>query len=130
MIPQLHSKTGTATSKDDDVSHVLVLVRDAASRFAIAAQLREAGYGVTTAATFGVVELLHADSDEFDVLVTAQSFGEMAQFGLPQLARSVRPDLPIVVLERETILGEGVVGIVAAAISRWPIRELPARCLH
>lgn len=130
MTPVVSQHTELGALATEDEPHVLIVIKDVRERYAVASQLLEAGLRVTTAATFGVVEVLLEHSTEFDLLVTAQSFDEMGQFGLPQLARSVQPSLPILVLEFEAARGDGVLKAVHDAIRRWPLRDRPERCLH
>ena len=108
----------------------MIVVKGLRARLAIASQLLEAGFRVTTSGTYGVVELLRDSNVRFDLLVTAQSFDEMSHFGVPQLARSVRPELPILVLEFEAAGGAGVIHAVQGAIQRWPLRQILARQYH
>lgn len=130
MIPAANEQAQPRTLADEDEPHVLIVMKDVRDRYAVADQLLDAGLRVTTAATFGVVEVLLEHSSDFDLLVTAQSFGEMGQFGLPQLARSVQPVLPILVLEFEAARGDGVLSAVRDAIRRWPLRSRPRRRFH
>lgn len=130
MIPTLLGELPPRPRNDEDDYHVLVAVKDARSSQAIARQLHDAGYRVTLTRPFGLVELLEESSDEFDLMVTAQSAGEMAVFGLPQLARSVDPDLPILVLDSEAVRGAGLVAAVRSVIQRWPLRDRPKRAVH
>lgn len=109
---------------------VLLVIGDVRARYAVADQLLDAGFRISIAASYGLVELLLRESTDFDLLITAQSFGEMAQFGLPQLARSVQPDLPILVLEAEAAGGAGVLEAAQDAIARWPMRERAVRLPH
>lgn len=130
MIPGLTDQIPpTAHSTDSDV-HVLIVARDAASRYDIASRLLDAGLRVTTAVTFGVVEVLLEGNDFFDLMVAAQSSDEITQFGVPQLARSVDADLPILVLEFGTANSPAVVDLVNDALSRWPLRDRSSRALH
>lgn len=117
-----------ATAEDDP--HVLLVIGEAQVRYAVADQLLDAGLRVSLAASYGVVEVLLEEAADFDLLVTAQSFGEMAQFGLPQLARSVEPDLPILVIELDAACGPGVLAAVQDALARWPVRDRMARRVH
>jgi hypothetical protein len=123
-----HVEPGPAAAEDEP--HLLVGIHDARARRTVTGQLLDAGFRVTTAATYGLVEVLLANATQFELLVTAQSFGEMGQFGLPQLARSVRPNLPILVLELEAAGGIGVLNAVRDALRRWPLRTRPQRSLH
>lgn len=85
---------------------------------------------VTTAVTFGVVEVLLEGNDVFDLMVTAQSSDEIVQFGVPQLARSVDAELPILVLEFDTANSPVVVDLVNSGLSRWPLRDRSSRAVH
>lgn len=129
MIPALIDQIPLPALPAETDLHVLVVTRDAASRFAIASRLLDAGLRVTTAVTFGVVEVLLEGNDMFDLMVAAQSSDEITQFGVPQLARSVDADLPILVLEFETANSPVVVDLVNSALSRWPLRDR-SRALH
>ena len=130
MIPVAGLGTEPPVLAPEDQPHVLIVIKAADERYTVANQLLEAGFRVTTAATFGVVEVLIEQSTELDLLLTSQSFGEMGQFGLPQLARSIRPELPILVLEFEAARGDGVLRAVRDAIRRWPLRDRLERCVH
>ena len=130
MIPGLLGYVAQPAIPADGDLHVLVVTRDPACRVEIAARLLGAGLRVTTAATFGVVEILRRGVDRFDLMATAQSAEETVQFGLPQLARSVDADLPILVLEMETADSPAVVDLVQGALSRWPLRERSVRAPH
>ena len=130
MIPGLQDYAPLAAIHSDVDQHVLIVTRDAAARYSIANLLLEAGFRVTSAATFGVVEVLLEGSELFDVMVTAQSAEEITQFGLPQLARSIDPDLPILMLEFDTANSPAVVDLVHGALSRWPLRDRVTRALH
>ena len=130
MIPGLIGQIPATAAPADTDFHVLVVARDAASRYAIASRLLDAGLRVTTAVTFGVVEVLLEGNDLFDLMVTAQSCDEITQFGVPQLARSVDADLPILVLEFDTANSPVVVELVNDALSRWPLRDRSSRALH
>ena len=130
MIPGLIDDAPEAAIHSDDDLHVLVVTRDSVARYDVANLLLDAGFRVTTAATFGVVEILLGSSEMFDLLVTAQSAEEITQFGVPQLARSIDPDLPILVLEFDTASSPTVVDLVNGALSRWPLRERESRSLH
>ncbi len=114
----------------EDELHVLLVMKDPDEREAVSSQLQTAGFRVTSTGTYGIVETLLEHSKDIDLLVTSQSFGEMGQFGLPQLARSVQPDLPILVLEFEAARGDGVLKATRDAIRRWPLRERPERLVH
>ena len=130
MIPGLQAYAPPAPVQSDDDLHVLIATRDAATRYSIAHLLLDAGFRVTTAATFGVVEVLLEGSDVFDLMVTAQSAEEITQFGLPQLARSIDPEMPILVLEFDTASAPAVVDLVHGALSRWPLRDREIRASH
>lgn len=130
MIPALGQQAQPCPLADEDEPHILVVINDVQERYAVADQLLDVGLRVTTAAAFGLVEVLLEHATDFDLLVTAQSFGEMGQFGLPQLARSVQPALPILVLEFETARGDGVLNAVRDAIRRWPLRTRLTRRFH
>ena len=130
MIPGLHDYAPLAAAPSADDTHVLVVTRDAGARYSIANLLLDAGFRVTTAATFGVVEILLDGSEMFDVMVTAQSAEEITQFGVAQLARSMDAEMPILVLEFETAASPAVVELVNGALSRWPLRERESRALH
>lgn len=130
MIPGLPDLLSLPAVQSDADLHILVVARDAKSRYSIADMLLDAGLRVTTAATFGVVEVLLEGSDVFDLMVTAQSAEEITQFGVPQLARSIDPDLPILVVEFDTANSPAVVDLVNGALSRWPLRERADRAVH
>lgn len=130
MIPGLNAHAPFAAIQADDDLHILVVTRDPAARYSVANLLLDAGFRVTTAATFGVVEILLEGTEKFDLLVTAQSAEEITQFGVPQLARSIQPDLPILVLEFDTANSPAVVDLVNGALVRWPSRERENRALH
>lgn len=130
MIPGLLNFAPPAALHSDDDLHILVVTRDTATRYSVANLLLDAGFRVTTTATFGVVEVLLEGGDMFDLMVTAQSAEEMTQFGVPQLARSIDPDVPILVLEYDTASSPAVVDLVNEALSRWPLREREGRALH
>ncbi len=123
-----HSPLGPLEGEEEP--HILIVIKDSDDRYAVAGQLLEAGFRVTTAGAYGVVEVLLEHSTELDLLVTSQTFGEMGHFGLPQLARSAQPDLPILVLEFEASRGDGVLKAVRDAIRRWPRRARLERQLH
>ncbi len=130
MIPSLAGEVPARPRTEDDQYHVLVVVKDSKSSQAVAQQLEAANFRVTLTQAFGLVELLAESADDFDLMVTAQSSGEMASFGLPQLARSVDADLPILVLDSETVRGTGVMSAVRTVIQRWPLRDRPLRAIH
>lgn len=109
---------------------ILVVTRDAASRSVISNRLLDAGLRVTTAATFGVVELLLGASEAFDLMIIAQSSEETTLFGVPQLTRSIDADLPILVVDFETVDSAVLVELVEDAVLRWPHRERACRALH
>lgn len=128
MIPATHGRPLAASPADDGIYSVLVVIKDVRSRSALVRQLEAAEFRVTVSSAFGLGDALHAHS--FDVLVTTQSAGEMARFGLPQLARSFNPALPIVVLDSDVAGGEGLIGAVRDAVQRWPLRSRRPRRLH
>ncbi len=130
MIPGLHDYVPLAPVQPEDELHVLIATRDANTRYSIANLLLDAGFRVTTAATFGVVEILLEGGEMFDLLITAQSAEEITQFGVPQLARSIAPEMPILVLEFETANSPVVVELANGALSRWPLRDRESRALH
>ena len=130
MIPFTAELIAEPSPAVRDEPHVLLVIGDTRARYGVADQLLDAGFRISMAATYGLVEVLLQNSADFDLLVTAQSFGEMAQFGLPQLARSVQPDLPILVLEAEAADGAGVLEAAQDAIARWPMRERALRLYH
>lgn len=109
---------------------ILIVVRQPAERDVIARRLLDAGLRVTAAATFGVVETLLQDRAAFDLMVIAQSSEETTLFGMPQLARSIDPELPILVLEFGTTNSAAVVEMVRGALTRWPMRERSVPVLH
>jgi CheY-like chemotaxis protein len=113
-----------------DEPHVLVVIENPSARYAVADQLLDAGFLISVASSYGLVEVLLQSSTDFDLLVTAQSFGETAQFGLPELARSVQPELPILVLVAEAAGGAGVREAAQDAIARWPMRDRAPRLCH
>ena len=125
----LRTVSAPALPADDD-PHVLIVVKDVRARFSLASRLLEGGFRVTSCGTYGMVEVLLDSAVDYDLLVTAQSFDEMAQFGAPQLARSMQPDLPILLLEADAAHGAGLVHAVQRAITRWPLRERPERRIH
>lgn len=130
MIPGLLDYAPPAARQADNDLHVLIVARDALARYSVANLLLDAGLHVTTAATFGVVEVLLGGIEPFDLLVTAQSAEEITQFGVPQLVRSIAPDMPILVLEFDTADSPAVVDLVSSALSRWPLRDRETRALH
>ncbi len=130
MIPGLFDSLQPPAMPAESDVHVLVVARDAASRYEIASRLLDAGLRVTTAVTFGVVEVLLEGNNIFDLMVAAQSSDEIVQFGVPQLARSVDQDMPILVLEFDTANSPAVVDLVNSALLRWPLRERSTRALH
>jgi CheY-like chemotaxis protein len=130
MTPVIAPQTDQGPLDGEEEPHVLIVIKDAANRCQVESQLLEAGFRVTTAGAYGIVEVLLEHSTELDLLVTSQSFGEMGHFGLPQLARSAQPDLPILVLEFDAARGDGVLNAVRDAIRRWPRRGRPERKLH
>lgn len=130
MMPLVADRAQPVAAATDDEPHILIVVKEVRSRYAVANLLLDAGFRVTTAATYGVVEVLGGKSAEFDLFVTAQSFGEMGQFGVPQLVRSMQPELPILVLEFEAAHGAGVINAVRDAIRRWPLRDRPTHRVH
>jgi CheY-like chemotaxis protein len=130
MILGIQDYAPLAAAHSDDDWHVLVVTRDPAARYSIASLLLDAGFRVTNAATFGVVEILLNGSEMFDVMVTAQSAEEITEFGVAQLARSIDPDLPILVLEFDTANSPVVIELVNSALSRWPLRARENRALH
>ena len=130
MIPAVTQQAELGMLAPEEEPHVLVVIKHVQSRYAVASQLLEAGFRVTTAGSFGLVEVLLEHSTELDLLVTAQSFDQMGQFGLPQLARSMQPELPILVLEFDAAAGAGVLRAVRDAIRRWPRRTRMERQLH
>ena len=130
MIPGLHDYAPLAAALSADDTHVLIVTRDAGARYSIANLLIDAGFRVTTAATFGVVEILLEGNEVFDVMVTAQSAEEITQFGVAQLARSIDAEMPILVLEFETAASPAVVELVNGALSRWPLRDRESRAIH
>ena len=113
-----------------DCYHVLVVIKHADLRRAVIDQLRQATLRVTTVPTLDLVDILSDSGQSFDLLVTAQSPDEMAQFGLPQLARSVRPALPILLLDTEAARGSGTALAAIGTIAHWPVPERQPRRLH
>ena len=111
-------------------AHVLLVVQSQAARYALADQLLDAGYRLTLASSFGMADLLIEEAAGIDLLVTAQPMRELDHFGLPQLARAVRPELPILVLEEETVGGPGVLDAVKRIMRRWPMRDWAAPVLQ
>lgn len=107
-------------------AHVLLVVQNQKVRYALADLLLDAGFRLTLASSYGLADLLVNESTGIDVLVTAQPMQEMGEFGLAQLARAVRPDLPILVLEEETAGGAGVLDAVQRMMRRWPMRDWAA----
>lgn len=130
MIPGLHDYAPVAAAPTGDDLHILIATRDAGTRYSIADLLLDAGFRVTTAATFGVVEILLEGSAMFDLMVTAQSAEETSQFGVPQLARSMDADMPILVLDADTANSPAILELVNAALSRWPLRDRESRVFH
>lgn len=130
MTPALQNHAPPAATHADEDCHILIVTRDVSTRFAVANLLLEAGFCVTTAATFGVVEILLENGDMFDLMVTAQSAEEITQFGVPQLARSIDPDMPILVLEIGTAHSPAIVDLVNGTLSRWPLRDRKGLALH
>src|SRR3954470_13039380 len=104
-------------------AHVLLVVPNQKARYVLADRLLEAGFRLTLASTYGLADVLVGESGGVDLLVTAQPMREMGEFGLAQLARAVRPDLPILVLEEETVGGPGVLEAVRRMMRRWPMRD-------
>jgi CheY-like chemotaxis protein len=111
-------------------AHVLLVVQSQAARYALADQLLDAGYRLTLASSYGLADLLIEEASGIDLLITAQPIREMGQFGLAHLARAVRPDLPILVLEEETVGGPGVLEAVQRIMCRWPMRDWAAPVLQ
>ena len=123
-------RPGPPMSAHGAEQRVLIAVRQPAERDVIASRLLDAGLRVTTAATFGVVETLLQNRAAFDLMVIAQSSEETTLFGMPQLARSIDPELPILVLEFGTTNSPAVVDMVRGALMRWPMRARPMPVLH
>ncbi|MFL5336481.1 MAG: hypothetical protein ACJ8H8_25735 [Geminicoccaceae bacterium] len=111
-------------------AHVLLVVPSQKARYQLADILLDAGFRLTLASTYGLGDVLIDDSTGIDLLVTAQPMREMGEFGLAELARAVRPDLPILVLEEETIGGPGVLEAVQRIMRRWPMRDWAAPALQ
>ena len=107
----------------DGEPRILIAVRQPGQRATIAGRLLDAGLRVTTAATFGVVEVLLELREAFDLMVIVQSSEETALFGMAQLARSIDANLPILVVEDATANSPAVVDLVQGALMRWPIRD-------
>ncbi len=128
MIPGLLDRTPTHLLPANGEPSVLIVVNNPIARFTMASQLLTAGFSVTTSGAYGVVERL--EETNYDLMVAAQSLEEMAHFGVPQLARSMQPHLPILVLEADVAAGPGMVEAVQRAIERWPLRARPARQYH
>jgi len=104
-------------------AHVLLVVPNQRARYAIADQLLDAGYRLTLASSYGLADLLVDESAGIDLLVTAQPMRAMGELGLTELARAVSPELPILVLEEETVGGPGVLDAVRRIMRRWPMRD-------
>ena len=103
--------------------HVLLVVQNQQARYALADTLLEAGFRLTLASSYGLADLLVEEAGGIDLLVTAQPMRELGEFGIAQLVRAVRPDLPILVLEEETAGGAGVIETVRLMMRRWPMRQ-------
>ncbi len=114
----------------DQIDHVMVVIVDARTRQTVVRHLEQAAFRVTAVPSLAMVDQLCDPAHTFDLLVTAQSLGEMAQFGLPQLARSVDPSLPILLLDNEAAHGTGIAAAATHTIDRWPLRPRPSRRLH
>jgi DNA-binding NtrC family response regulator len=111
--------------------HVLLVVADPRTRYALADLLLEAGFRLTLASSFGVADLMLDDeAGSVDLLMTAEAVEEMAGFGSAQLARAVRPELPVLVLDEEAASGPGVLEAASRAMRRWPVRERAAPLLQ
>ena len=107
-------------------AHVLLVVPNQKARYVLADLLLDAGFRLTLASAYGLADVLVEESAGIDLLLTAQPVREMGEFGLAQLARAVRPDLPILVLEEETVGGPGVLEAVQRIMRRWPMRDWAA----
>jgi DNA-binding NtrC family response regulator len=126
VLDQTAARTFTAARE----AHVLLVVQDQKARYQLADLLLDAGFRLTLASSYGLADLLLDESAGVDVLVTALPLHDMGQFGLAQLARAVRPDLPILVVDEETAGGPGVVQSVGQIMRRWPMRDWAAPALQ
>ncbi len=130
MISTMLDAVARARHADDEPHHVLVVIGDTRVRQTVLRQLHEAAFRVTAVPSLGMVDMLSDPEQLFDLLVTAQSLGEMAQFGLPQLARSIDPELPILLLDTEAARGTGIAIAAIDVVDRWPLRRRPNRRLQ
>jgi CheY-like chemotaxis protein len=110
--------------------HVLLVVQNQQARYALADSLLDAGFRLTLASTYGLADLLIEEASGIDLLITAQPMRELGDFGIAQLARAVRPDLPILVLDEETVGGPGMLDAVRRMMRRWPMRHEAAPAIQ
>jgi CheY-like chemotaxis protein len=111
-------------------AHVLLVVPNQKARYQLADLLLDAGFRLTLASTYGLGDVLVDESTAIDLLLTAQPMHEMGEFGLAELARAVRPDLPILVLDEDTVNGPGVLEAVQRIMRRWPMRDWAAPAIQ
>lgn len=125
LLPQKSARTYHAPRE----ANVLLVVPNQAARYILAEALLDSGFRLTLASSYGLADLLVSEAG-LDLLVTTQKLDDMGTFGLPDLARAVRPDLPILVLEEETAGGPGVLDAIHRILRRWPVRDWAAPLLQ
>jgi len=109
----------TAITEPDGL-HVLLVAPDQRARYTLADLLLSAGFHLTLCATDAMAGLLLEDESPIDLLLAAQPDGEPG--GLARLARALRPDVPILLIDQGTAAGAGVLEAVHDTMDRWPVR--------
>lgn len=99
--------------------HILLVVQDQAARYDLAATLLDAGFRLTLASSAGVASALV--DGEIDLVVAAHPFSDLSDARLSRRCGAGDPQVPMLLLEQETVSGPGVLDLVTQSIRRWPV---------
>ena len=100
-------------------AHILLVASDTGARLELADALMEAGFWLTIAPSFGLGAVQRDRSAPVDLVVTAQPMAELGDDAVIRLARTVAPDVPLLMLEETSASGPGVLAAVRQVLHRW-----------
>jgi hypothetical protein len=105
-------------------AHILLVVADRDAREELADALLDAGFWLTVGPTFGLGTMLRDCAIQVDLVITALPMAELVDDGAIRLARTIAPDVPLLMLEESSVSGPGVVAAVQQMLRRWPSRQV------
>ena len=98
--------------------HVLLVIQDQRTRYALADMLLDAEFRLTLATNANMADTLLESAAGFDLLVVESSG---LPSGLARVAQTACPGLPVLLLDDGAASGPGVLDAAVDAMERWPV---------